>query len=131
VDWAEVSIVFFVCHLVGDFFVQTDWQATHKHGGLGRDPVKRRALLSHTATYTLCFTPALIWIGDEQSAACAIAVGAVIALPHMVTDDARLLSAYLRRVKGVPDPAPPGLQMATDQSIHLVCLWATALLATA
>ena len=33
-----------VSHLIGDFVLQTDFQAEHKHGGLGRDPVRRRAI---------------------------------------------------------------------------------------
>ena len=134
-DWAEVAIVLFVSHLVGDFLLQTDWQARNKHGGLGRDPLKRRALLSHIATYTLAFVPALIWIGDELGAAPAVGIAALIAVPHAVTDDARLLGAYMRRVKGVPlDQAgrlPAGLAMAVDQSVHLICLFGTALLASA
>ena len=45
-EWAEITIVFWVSHLAGDFLLQTDWQAEHKHGGLGRDSrVPYRALL--------------------------------------------------------------------------------------
>src|SRR5256885_184688 len=43
--WVEVFSAFVVCHLVGDYLLQTDRQACHKHGGLGADPVARRALL--------------------------------------------------------------------------------------
>src|SRR3954454_9297652 len=96
--WVEVFAAFVVCHLVGDYLLQTDWQALHKRGGLGSDPVSRRALLSHIATYTLAFVPALIWLADDIGAA-AVGVAAVIALPHMVQDDGRLLTAYMLRVK--------------------------------
>ena len=48
--------------MVGDYLLQTDWQARNKRGGLGGDPVARRALLTHVTTYTLAFVPALIWI---------------------------------------------------------------------
>ena len=65
VSWVAVFDVFLVCHLVGDFLFQTDWQARNKDHGLGGDPVRRRALLSHIATYTLAFLPALVWIGLE------------------------------------------------------------------
>ena len=64
-EWFEVFAVFLVSHLVGDYLLQTDWQAVHKHRGLGPDPVSRRALASHVATYTLAFVPALIWLGGE------------------------------------------------------------------
>jgi hypothetical protein len=50
--WVEVFAVFGVCHLAGDFILQTEWQATRKFGGLGSDGSARRALLAHTATYT-------------------------------------------------------------------------------
>ena len=32
--WVEVFAVFFVSHQVGDYLLQTDWQAMHKRGGL-------------------------------------------------------------------------------------------------
>lgn len=132
-DWAEVTIVFFISHLVGDFLLQTEWQAQHKHGGLGGDPERRRALFTHVAIYTLSFVPALVWVASEQDlgAAAAIGLAAVIFVPHLVIDDARLLNAYLVKVKGCPDPPPPSLAVMVDQSLHLICLWATALLAVA
>jgi len=130
-NWAQITIVFWVSHLVGDFIVQTQWQATHKHGGLGGDPVSRRGLFTHVATYTVCFIPALVWIGGDTGTIAAVGLGAVIFLPHLVIDDGRLLHAYMLRVKGCPDPPPGGLTAAVDQSLHLVALWATALLAVA
>ena len=44
----------------------------------------------------------------------------LIAIPHMVQDDGRLLDAYMRRVKGVGDPRPGGLLIAVDQSFHVL-----------
>jgi len=52
-----VFVVFAVCHLVGDYAVQTDWQALNKRGGLGSPGDKRRALVTHVSTYTLTFVP--------------------------------------------------------------------------
>jgi uncharacterized protein DUF3307 len=129
VQWADVFLVFAVSHLAGDFLLQTDWQATHKRGGLGRDPIARRALFSHIGTYTLAFVPALIWLGGEIGVA-AVGIGALIALPHLVQDDGRLLAAYVRRVKGA-DAKPGHLMMAVDQSAHALALFGTALLAAA
>ena len=96
--WVEVFAVFLVCHLIGDFVLQTDWQARNKHGGLGRNPVARRALLAHVALYTLAFVPALVWLTDSIGAGIA-GVAALIAFPHLVQDDGRLLEAYLRTIK--------------------------------
>lgn len=125
--WVEIFAVFVVSHLSGDFLLQTNWQATHKHGGLGGDPVARRALLSHIASYTLAFVPALIWLGTEIGVG-ALAVGALIALPHLIQDDGRLLGAYMRRVKHVEPESGP-LFLAVDQTSHLVALFLVALLA--
>ena len=130
-SWVEITIVFWVAHLVGDFLLQTNWQAAHKPGGLGRNRDARAALFSHVGIYTLCFVPALVWLGDEISALGAIGLGALIFLPHLVIDDGRLLYAYMLRVKRCPDPPPAGLTASVDQSLHLICLWATALLAVA
>ena len=44
-EWFEVFAVFLVSHLVGDYLLQTDWQAVHKHRGLGPDPVSRLSLI--------------------------------------------------------------------------------------
>lgn len=128
--WVEAFLLFAVSHLVGDFILQTDWQAHNKHGGLGRDPTRRRALVSHVATYTLAFVPALVWLGTEIGAAGAIGIGALIALPHLVQDDGRLLAAYIRSAKRVDDPSEL-LWVCVDQSFHLVALLGAALLAAA
>lgn len=128
--WVEIFAVFAVSHLVGDFLLQTDWQATHKFGGLGPNRESRRALLSHTATYTLAFVPALIWLSTEIGA-WAIGVAVLIGAPHMIQDDGRLLDAYMRRVKRVTTEPPGGLRLALDQTFHMVFLFGLALLVTA
>jgi Protein of unknown function (DUF3307) len=124
--WVEIFAVFIVSHLVGDFLLQTDVQAMHKRGGLGANGDASRGLLSHTLTYTLAFVPALIWLGTDIGA-WAIGVALLIAIPHMVQDDGRLLDSYMRRVKGV-DPKPGGLLIAVDQSWHVLALFLVALL---
>jgi len=129
-SWANVSIVFFVSHLAGDFLAQTDWQARHKSGGLGAEPTARRALLAHVSVYTLCFAPALLWIGLDAAAWVALLVAALIFVPHLVVDDGRLLRLFTVRVKRSLDP-PPGLALAVDQSVHVISIWAVALLAAA
>ncbi len=42
-SWVSVLAAFLVAHMVGDYLFQTDWQARNKRGGLGSDPVARRA----------------------------------------------------------------------------------------
>lgn len=127
--WVEVFAVFFVCHLVGDYLLQTDWQARNKRGGLGRDPLARRALVSHIASYTLAFVPALVWLGDDIGAGAAVGIGAVIAVPHLIQDDGRALTAYVVRVKGEGALEERSIMAAADQSFHVLALFLTALLA--
>jgi hypothetical protein len=124
----EVFAVLVVCHAVGDFLLQTEWQATHKHGGLGRDRVRRRALLAHVATYTLAFVPALAWLAGDLGAGGVAALAAAVLVPHAVQDDGRLLGAYVRTVKRT-EPAPGMLMLAVDQCFHLVVLFGLAVAA--
>jgi hypothetical protein len=125
--WVEIFAVFIVSHLVGDFLLQTDVQAMHKRGGLSGNGNSPRGLLLHTLTYTLAFVPALVWLSDDIGALAAIGTGLLIALPHMLQDDGRLLDTYMRRVKGV-DPKPGGLLIAVDQAWHVLALFLVALL---
>lgn len=129
-SWGALFIVFFVSHLAGDYILQTDWQATHKRGGLSRRADSRRALLSHTFTYTLAFVPALVWISSRLGWNAAL-IAAVIAMPHLVQDDGRLLQSYARRIKGLDPIAAPTVMMLVDQSFHIVALFGAALLAHA
>ncbi|MBK5218709.1 MAG: DUF3307 domain-containing protein [Thermoleophilia bacterium] len=127
-NWVEVFAVLGVSHLVGDFLLQTDWQAAHKYGGLGADPIRRRALRSHIGTYMLAFVPALIWIASEASLGRAILVALLVAIPHWIQDDGRLLDLYIAVVKRVRTDSP-GLRIAVDQSFHVVVLFLIALIA--
>ena len=126
--WVEIFAVLVVCHAAGDFLLQTDWQATHKRAGLGPDRERRRALVSHTTTYTLAYAPALAWLAGDLGAAGTAALAAGIFLPHLVQDDGRLLSSYVRAVKHT-EPAPGMLMLAVDQSFHLLVLFGLAVAA--
>ena len=126
--WDEIFVVFVVSHLVGDYMLQTDWQARHKHGGLTGSSTMRRALFSHIATYTLAYVPALIWLSDSLHA-WVFGIAALIAVPHLIQDDGTLLAAYARVVKKADIEANPALGAALDQSFHILALFLTALLA--
>jgi hypothetical protein len=121
---------FFVSHHIGDYLLQTDFQALNKKGGLdGSDGDSRRALVNHALTYTAAFTPALLGVARRTSVPRALGIAALIALPHMAIDDGRLLEAYMRKVKHVGDGDNADLRSRVDQSAHIVCLWAAARLA--
>jgi hypothetical protein len=132
VIWVEVLVVFLVCHLVGDFGLQTEWQAQHKREGLGRDPVARRALVAHVTTYTLAFVPAFVWLLTEDvSAALVAAIAVLIFVTHLIQDDGRLLDRYIRRVKHTEAASHPTVAAALDQTFHVVVLFGLSILAVA
>lgn len=123
--WVEIFAVFVVSHLVGDFLLQTDWQATHKRGGRGR--TSRLALGSHVATYTMAFVPALVWLAGDLGVG-ALLVALALVVPHAVQDDGRLVAVYIRRVKGAP-VTEGSLFVLVDQSFHVAALFVVALVA--
>jgi uncharacterized protein DUF3307 len=128
VPWVEIFAVFAMCHLVGDFALQTEWQAQHKRGGLGPDPTARRALVTHVTTYTLAFVPALIWLWDSIGGA-ALAVAAVIFATHLIQDDGRLIASYMRVVKNTTAEGRTLVAVMVDQTFHMLLLFAVALVA--
>ena len=126
-SWPPVFAAFLVCHLAGDLLLQTEWQALTKVRGLS-DPEGRRALIAHVATYTLCYVPVLIWIARDRSVTRAVVVALLVAVPHVLVDDGHFVAAWLRQVKHSPNPAP-SLRLMVDQSFHVVCLLAAAVVA--
>lgn len=120
---------FFVSHHIGDYLLQTDFQAMNKAGGLSDGDDARRALVNHALTYTAAFVPALLGVARRTSVPRALGVAALIALPHMAIDDGRLLEAYMRKVKHADAEGNQTLRANVDQSAHIVCLWAAARLA--
>jgi Protein of unknown function (DUF3307) len=126
--WVQIFAVFVVSHAVGDYFLQTDWQALNKHGGLTGTPAQRRALASHVTTYTLAFVPSFVWLWSSLHAwVFVLAVG--IFVPHYTQDDGRLLAAYSSAVKKADINANPSLGLALDQSFHLLALFVAAIVA--
>jgi uncharacterized protein DUF3307 len=126
VSWVSVFAAFLVAHMVGDYLLQTDWQARHKRGGLS-DPAARRPLLTHVTTYTLAFVPALAWIGSELDVGWALVAAVLVFVPHLVVDDGRVVRLYLARVKHV-EGFDVGVASSVDQSFHVLSLWLVALL---
>ena len=129
--WVEVFNVFLVCHATGDFLLQTEFQATRKAGGLGSDPIARKALFSHLFVYSLCFVPALVWIADKQSVGRMIAAAVIGLLTHLIQDDRRLLYWYTTTIKKADPPPDNPLWIFIDQAGHLVWLFAAAVAAAA
>ncbi len=123
--WVEVFIVFVMSHLVGDYLLQTNWQALHKRGGLAwGDRDAQRALFTHVTIYTLCFIPALVVaeLGVEL-----VWVIPAIFLPHLIQDDGRLLQSYMKGVKRLDPKENLAVSIAVDQTFHLLALLILAL----
>jgi hypothetical protein len=127
--WAEIFEVFVVSHLFGDYLLQTEWQAINKRGGLTGTWIQRRALFSHIFTYTLAYVPSLIWLWSSLHG-WVFGIAAVIAIPHLIQDDGRLLARYSMTVKKADITRNLSLSAALDQSFHLIALFLTALLAS-
>lgn len=124
--WVEVFIVFVMSHLVGDYLLQTNWQALHKRGGLARgDRDARRALFTHVITYTLCFIPGLVVV--ELGVELVWVIPAIF-LPHLIQDDGRLLQTYMKGVKHLDPQENLAVSIAVDQTFHLLALLILALI---
>ena len=127
VSWVSVLAGFLVAHMVGDYLLQTDWQARHKRGGLGGDPVARRALVTHVTTYTLAFLPALhLDRAPSSTSSGRSSPPSWSSCPHLMIDDGRLVALYLARVKRV-DGLNLGLAASVDQSFHVLSLFLVAM----
>jgi Protein of unknown function (DUF3307) len=130
VNWPAVFGVFLLSHLTGDFLLQTDWQATHKERGLGRDSHARRALALHGLTYMLAFIPALVWLAGGTGAAATVGIAALVAVPHVLIDDGRMVGAWTREVKHVQGAPTTVVRLGVDQTLHVLALAAVAFLVT-
>jgi hypothetical protein len=131
VTWSALFGVFLLSHLVGDFVLQTDWQASNKQHGLrGGGPTNRRALIMHGLVYTLAFVPALVWVAHDSGALTAVAVGAAVWIPHMLVDDGNLVALWIRNVKHVYTVPSTVVRLGVDQSVHVLTLALVAYLVT-
>lgn len=125
-SWVEIFAAFAISHLVGDYLLQTEWQALHKRGGLtNHDPASRRALFSHVTTYTIAFIPIVLLAAGGWEIAWAFAL---IFVPHLIQDDGTLLAIYMRRVKHADPKTNQLLAIVVDQTFHLLALLGLALL---
>ena len=126
-SWVSVFAGFLVAHMVGDYLLQTDWQARHKRGGLtrpGRPARARHARRPRTRSRSCppsCGSPASSTPAGPSSPRLLVFV------PHLVVDDGRIVRVYLNRVKHV-EGFDVGVASSVDQSFHVLSLWLVALL---
>ncbi|HEX4109919.1 MAG TPA: DUF3307 domain-containing protein [Solirubrobacteraceae bacterium] len=119
-SWVQMFVLLLVSHLVGDYLLQTDWQALHKRGGLvSGDPQARRALVTHVCTYTIAFLPALL--ADKLDVQLLWAIPAIF-VPHLIQDDGTLIARYMTAVKGLRPSENLPVAADVDQTFHVVAL---------
>jgi hypothetical protein len=128
--WPALFGVLLLSHLVGDFLLQTGWQANRKRHGLGADREARRALVWHGLIYTLAFVPAVVWVAIESGIATGLGLGALVLLPHVIIDDGTLVASWVRHVKHVEGTPSVVVRLGVDQTLHVLTLAGVALLAT-
>jgi hypothetical protein len=110
-----------VAHVLGDWLLQTEWQALNKAHDW-------RALFSHLVVYHVVVLLALgIKLGFDQPV-IYVAVG-VLALLHGILDRQGFIQWLMRMLRIVVERRPERwLSIAVDQSVHLVLLAAAAIL---
>ncbi len=104
-----------LAHLVGDWFIQTEYEALNK--ALGK--FWNRALMAHCAKYTLCFVPVL-WFFEESQLWLLLILGS-----HLLIDR-RSPVIWLRR--HIARSSESGIKntfwitIVIDQIFHFVIL---------
>lgn len=112
-----------MAHLVGDWLVQTEWQALNKVRNW-------RAMLAHVAVYHLLVLSVLLFRFGWGDARVYLAVG-VLALSHGILDRRTPLLWLMRILHLIQERQPERwLAMAVDQVIHIVLLGAATLFLT-
>jgi hypothetical protein len=112
-----------IAHVVGDWLLQTEWQAVNKASNW-------RALLSHVLVYHFVVL-VVLWarFGIAEPAVYAVVVG--LAVIHAVMDRKRPVEQFMRMMRISVTRAPEGwLVIAVDQSLHLVWLALATLILT-
>ena len=105
----------FVAHLVGDWLLQTEWQALNKSRN-------NWALFSHISVYSLVILGVLIFNFGFQKVSIYLVVG-LLAISHVLLDRGRFLIGYMRTFRLLVDRKPQRwLTMAVDQTFHILLI---------
>ena len=107
----------FMAHLLGDWLLQTEWQATNKHDNL-------LALLSHIVVYHAIILLVLLW---QAGPARPLLFGVVLflAVTHALMD--RFTVRPLMKFMRITEKREPErwLTVAVDQAFHLLLIGAS------
>lgn len=109
-----------MAHVLGDFLLQTEWQAQNKKTHL-------RALLAHVSVYHLVVL-VILYTGFSYSLVTLIPVVLVLAIAHAVLDGSPVVRGFIRLLKIAVHRDPERwLVLAVDQSLHLLLLGGAAI----
>ena len=104
-----------VAHLVGDWLLQTEWQALNK----GRN---YRALFSHIGVYSIVIFSVLIFDFGFQNILVYVVVG-LLAASHALLDRGKPVIRFMKTFRLIVDRKPERwLTIAVDQSLHILTL---------
>jgi len=104
-----------VAHLVGDWLLQTEWQARNKAHNY-------RALFSHIGVYSFLMLGVLVVEFGFQNIYVYIVVG-MFALTHAFMDRGWPVIRFMRSFRIIVEREPERwLVMAVDQSLHILFL---------
>lgn len=103
-----------VAHFVGDWLLQTEWQALNKAQNY-------RALLSHVAVYSTVMLGTTVLAGFELQDVRVYLVFALFALSHAFIDLGWPVVRFMKTFRLIVDRDPVRwLVMAVDQIFHIV-----------
>ena len=104
-----------IAHLVGDWLLQTEWQALNKGQNY-------RALFSHVGIYSVIILGVLVADFGFQNIFVYVVVG-MLALSHAFLDRRWPVIRYMKALRLIVERKPePWLLMAIDQVLHIVLL---------
>ena len=110
-----------VAHLIGDWLLQTEWQALNKSRN-------NRALFSHIGVYSLVIFCVLAITFGFQNINVYLMV-AMLAITHAFMDMGWPVVRFMRAMKIIVDREPERwLIMAVDQVLHIALLALAAII---
>jgi len=112
-----------VAHLVGDWLLQTEWQALNKRQNY-------RALFSHIGIYSAIILGVLLLDFGLYNFSVYFVVG-LLALAHALLDRGWPVIRYMKTFRLINDRKPERwLVMAVDQSIHVLLIMLAVIVLT-
>ncbi|KMP19392.1 DUF3307 domain-containing protein [Bacillus paranthracis] len=111
----SLFIVLYIGHKIGDYLLQTDYQAVNKKDNW-------IALISHCFTYTLAVSiMAYVFVGFFNWTAIFI-----LFISHIIIDRKIFLNWWAKNIKRIRDTEEPAVQpglIELDQAFHYIILF--------